>query len=192
MPPKAKFSREDITDAALAIARAEGIHAITARTLGARLHSSARPIFTVFQNMEEVHQETIKRARQLYNQYVEEGLSCQPAFKGVGKQYIAFARREPKLFQLLFMSELQNVPDSFHVLETIDENHPQILASIVDAYHVSTNTAQALYHHLWIYCHGIATLCATNVCRIADGEIEEWLTDVFVSLLQRYKREVEQ
>ncbi len=192
MPPKAKFSKEDIIDAALAIARNEGIHAVTARTLGARLNSSARPIFTVFQNMEEVHQETIKRARQLYNQYVEEGLSCQPAFKGVGKQYIAFARKEPKLFQLLFMSELQNVPDSFHVLEIIDENHPQILASIVDSYHVRLSTAQALYRHLWIYCHGIATLCATNVCQIADDEIEEWLTDVFVSLLQRYKREVEQ
>ena len=54
MPPRAKFSREEITDAAFAIVRAEGMQALTARSLGDALGSSARPIFTVFQNMEEV------------------------------------------------------------------------------------------------------------------------------------------
>ena len=61
MPPKARFSKEEIVNVALDIVRNDGFHALTARALGAKLNSSARPIFTVFQSMEEV-QEAVKQA----------------------------------------------------------------------------------------------------------------------------------
>ena len=51
MPPKAKFTREEIITSALQIVRENGIADVTARELGERLGSSARPIFTVFENM---------------------------------------------------------------------------------------------------------------------------------------------
>ena len=51
MPPKAKFTKEDIIDAGLAILRERDISAVTAREIGNYLGSSARPIFTVFDNM---------------------------------------------------------------------------------------------------------------------------------------------
>ena len=54
MPPKAKFTRDEILEMAFQIAKEEGIDAVTARELGSRLGSSARPIFTVFENMDEV------------------------------------------------------------------------------------------------------------------------------------------
>lgn len=50
MPPKAKFAKEEIVNAALDIVRTEGFESLTARALGSKLGSSARPIFTVFQN----------------------------------------------------------------------------------------------------------------------------------------------
>ena len=63
MPPKAKFSREEIIDAAINIVREDGFDALTSRALGTKLGSSARPIFTVFQNMEEVQQVVIITAK---------------------------------------------------------------------------------------------------------------------------------
>ena len=57
MPPKPKFTREEIVDAALSIVSERGVDALTARELGERLGSSARPVFTVFKNMEEVQAE---------------------------------------------------------------------------------------------------------------------------------------
>ena len=48
MPPKAKFTREEIVEAAFSIVKADGFEALTSRALGTRLGSSARPIFTVF------------------------------------------------------------------------------------------------------------------------------------------------
>ena len=63
MPPKAKFTKAEIIEAALNIVRADGYEALTSRALGTYLGSSARPIFTVFKNMEEVQQDMIKSAR---------------------------------------------------------------------------------------------------------------------------------
>lgn len=185
MPPRAKFLKKEIIQAALSIVRKDGMPALTARALGAELSSSARPIFTVFQNMEEVQQYVVEGAKAQYKEYVEKGLSEPIAFKGVGVQYILFAINEPKLFQLLFMTERDTVPSFDGVLPQIDESYHRILQSIIDNYDITQNIAEALYRHLWIYTHGIATLCATKMCYFTDDEINKMLTEVFISLLKK-------
>ncbi len=187
MPPKAKFTKEEIIEAALEIVRNEGFAALTARALGARLGSSARPIFTVFQGMDEIRQAVVDKAKALYREYIKRGLSDIPAFKGVGTQYILFSIHEPKLFQLLFMKEHDDVPELSAVLPIIDENYEAILSSVRDGYNLSHETAEKLYRHLWIYTHGIAALCATKMCRFTGEEISVMMTEVFISLLNRLK-----
>ena len=64
MPPKAKFTKDEILNTALNITREQGIDAVTARELGARLGSSPRPIFTIFKSMEEVKDFVILKAKE--------------------------------------------------------------------------------------------------------------------------------
>lgn len=187
MPPKAKFTKEQITEAALEIIREEGMENLTARALGNKLGSSACPIFTVFANMEEVQQSVIKAIKALYKKYIEKGLSETHAFKGVGTQYVLFAIKEPKLFQILFMSEQTYVPNLEGVLPLIDESYDKILLSITAEYGVDRKAAEKLYRHLWIYTHGIAALCATKMCLFTGEEISKMITEVFVSLLSKLK-----
>lgn len=187
MPPKSKFTREEIIKAALEMMREEGLSSVTARALGQRLGSSARPIFTVFSSMEEVQQAVLQESRKLYNQYVQRGLACKPAFKGVGMEYLRFATEEPKLFQLLFMSEQPKETDTQRVLPVIDDNYQQILASIVDEYGFNQEEAAELYQHLWIYTHGIAALCVTKTCRLTLEESSIRLTEIFTALLKDWK-----
>lgn len=189
MPPKAKFTRKQITEAALEIVRAESFESLTARALGKKLGSSACPIFTVFENMEEVQQTVLGAVKDIYKGYVERGLSEKPAFKGVGTQYILFAMKEPKLFQILFMSERLEPPDIDRVLPMIDESYDKILASITAAYGMEKKAAERLYKHLWVYTHGIASLCATKMCRFTGEEISGMMTEVFSSLLKKMKEE---
>ncbi len=183
MPPKAKFTKEEIVAAALNIIRQYGSTALTARALASELGSSARPVFTVFHTMEDVQREVASAARELYDKYVQRGLSESPAFKGVGTQYIRFSINEPKLFQLLFMSEQPLIPDLSSVLPIIDENYHKILKSIEEGYKLDNKSAQKLYHHLWIYTHGIAALCATKMCRFTGDEINGMLSEVCSSIL---------
>ncbi len=187
MPPKAKFSREEIIEAAVAIVREEGFDALTARALGEKLGSSARPVFTVFRSMEEVQQAVTDAAKTLYREYIQRGLAEKPAFKGVGTHYILFAVKEPKLFQLLFMTEQKEVPDLLNVLPLIDESYEQILLSVQDGYGLDKAGAEKLYRHLWIYTHGIAALCATKICRFTGEEIGGMMTEVFAGLLKNMK-----
>ncbi|MBD5555190.1 MAG: TetR/AcrR family transcriptional regulator [Roseburia sp.] len=189
MPPKAKFSREEIIEAALAIVREYGADALTARALAEKLGSSARPIFTVFQSMEEVQEAVLASAKTLYKQYVERGLKENPAFKGVGTQYILFAVNEPKLFQLLFMTEQESVPNLAGILPLIDESYDAILLSIEKGYGLDGTAAEKLYRHLWIYTHGIAALCATKMCRFTGEEISAMMTEVFMSLLRKIRED---
>ena len=184
MPPKAKFTREEIISAALDILRERGIEAITARELGARLNSSARPIFTLYRNMDEVLSDTVRAVRDIYNrEYVQKGLQEALAFRGTGAAYIRFAIEEPQFFRLLFMAE--HGESVREILPRIDENFENIVLSVVNKYGVSRGRAEWLYRHLWIYSHGIATLCATGACRFTGEEIETMLTDVFRALFAR-------
>lgn len=187
MPPKAKFSKSEIIKTAFNIVREDGFPALTARALATRLGSSARPIFTVFESMEDVQQAVLEAAKKLYSEYVEQGLSMEQAFKGVGIQYIRFAVEEPKLFQLLFMSEQETIPNLSGVLPVIEQNYENILLSVQNDYGIDETAAQNLYRHLWIYSHGIATLCAMKVCHFTDTQIEEMLKEVCISLLKNRK-----
>lgn len=188
MPPKQMLTKEKIISTALNIAKHEGINAITARRLGMELGCSARPIFTVFSSMEEVHKETLKAAKELYKSYVETGMqNALLPFKGVGLQYVKFANDNPKLFQLLFMQENKSLPSLEKVLFQIDENSDKVLDVIQEQYNLNREESIKLYLHLWIYTHGIATLTATRVCSYDDETLNAMLGEVAVSILKNIK-----
>lgn len=102
MPPKAKFTKEEIIDAALQIARTRGMEAITARDVAAQLGVSTRPIFTYFSTMEEVRREVYASAERLYGERIAHGLQNRRPFLGVGVEYLRFAQEEPQLYRILF------------------------------------------------------------------------------------------
>ncbi len=187
MPPKCKFTRDEIIAAALDIARKDGLYAVTARSLGEKLGSSSKPIFSIFENMEEVLEATLLAARAVYNEYIEQALSDEKPFKAVGLKYIEFAIREPMLFQLLFMKEQTQKRSALGILPMIDDNYEEILETVKTEYGLDDKNAGSLYKQLWIYTHGIASLIATGVCSFKPQEIGEMVSQVFISLLKYIK-----
>ena len=100
MPPKAKYTREEIIETALNIVAEKGKSALNARDLGAALGTSTRPVFTAFKNMSELIEEVKKAAMKRFESYSRNEPEV-PAFKSVGMQMISFATNEPKLYQVL-------------------------------------------------------------------------------------------
>lgn len=135
--------------------------------------------------MEAVRTAVLDRARALYRGCIAQGLAQTPAFKGVGMAYVRFAREEPKLFQLLFMTERPDAPDLDSVLPLPDESCGEILASVTAAYPLNDDEAEALYWHLWVYTHGVAVLCAAKVCRFGEAELSRMLTEAFAAFLRK-------
>ena len=120
MPPKAKFSKEEIIKAAVNLVRTEGAQALTARALGTKLGVSSSPVFTFFQSMDEVRREVLESAKALYQSYLKEDMENSefPPYKASGMAYIRFAREEKELFKLLFMRDRSH--------EKIDESGEEI------------------------------------------------------------------
>lgn len=183
MPPKGKFTREEVIQSALQITREEGISALTARALAARLGSSAKPIFGLFRNMEEVQQEVMTAADRLYQSYLKLDMARgeYPPYKASGMAYIRFAREEKELFKLLFMRDRSG--------ETIEEDR-ESLRPLLEILMANLNIAedQAYLFHLetWVYVHGIATMVATAYLDWDLAFISQTLTDIYQGLRLRY------
>jgi len=174
MPPKAKYSKQEILEKAVEIIREQGIEKLTARELAAVLGTSARPIFTAFENMEDVKQECFNFAYDLYHSYFAEGLGSEP-FKHIGKIYIRFAKDEPELFQLVFLQS-QNRTTSFpEYMKTLDDNYEDTVNMICQLANTEHSKAEQIYEHMWIYSTGIAVLVATKQCSFTDQEIDDLL-----------------
>lgn len=184
MPPKCKFTKGEVVQAALDMTRESGIVAVTARGLGERLGSSSRPIFSLFRNMQEVQEEVIKAANALYQEYLKREMSAGefPAYKASGIAYIRFAREERELFKLLFMRDRS--------AEEINDD-PEELKPIIDAVTKSTGLTEQvayLFHlEMWVYVHGIATMIATSYLEWQWDTVSQMLTDGFMGLKKRYE-----
>ena len=107
MAPKNKFTREEMVEAALRVVRAKGIDGLTAKTLADELGTSTQPVFTAFGSMDAVRREVYAAAVRVYDGYTNTGLKEKIPFFGVGMQYVRFAREEPELYRLLFLTRTQ-------------------------------------------------------------------------------------
>lgn len=183
MPPKPKFTKEEIVAAALELVSENGIEALTARELGVRLGSSARPIFTVFNSMEEVQEEVRKAALKRFESYAEKAMHYTPVFKQVGMQMILFAMEEPKLYQLVYMSENAGATDFEGIVDRLGDVAQLCVDVIQRDYGLSKKDAKALFEHVWIYTFGIGALCATGMCRFSQEEIIQMLGQDFMAML---------
>lgn len=189
MPPKFKFTKEAIVDCAFNIVRENGIEELTARALASSLGTSTKVIFGQFEGMGELTESVITKARELYYFYVLEGFKDEIKFRGLGVQYVEFARCEPKLFKLLFMNKDTKGTHYEKVRPTISENFDEILASMETDFSVDRELAKKLFNHLFIYTHGIATMCADGVCDLNREEIEGRVNEVFTALYNSLKGE---
>lgn len=183
MPPKFKFTKDEIIDAVLNIIRKNGASALTARALAEELGCSVKPIFGLFKNMEQVQQEAFSAAQSLYQSYLQKDMSSgkYPQYKASGMAYIRFAREEKELFKLLFMRDRSG--------ENIEENREEakpFIELIKQSTGLDNEKAYLFHLEMWIFVHGIATMIASSYLEWSDSLVSESLTDMYTGLKYRY------
>ena len=187
MPAKPRFTREEIVEAALALVSEEGIDRLTARALAKRLGSSPQPIFTVFDDMDELRGAVSSAAGRRLSMFVAQSASHTSPFKQAGMQLILFAMREPKLFQMLLMAESETPMSFDEMLSRNGDNPRTIVDGLSRAYDLAHDEAYALFQHIWVFTYGIAVLCATKMCTFSEEEISQKIEAVFQSMLMYVK-----
>ncbi len=187
MPPKFKFTKDEIINAALCIVRESGMAGLTARALAEKLGCSVKPVFTLFKNMEEVQNEVLSSANSLYQKYLQEDMASgkYPPYKASGMAYIRFAKNEKELFKLLFMRDRSH--------ENITENREEIrplIELIKQNMEISDDDAYLFHLEMWLYVHGIATMTATSYLEWDDELVSKMLTDAYSGLKYRYAEKI--
>ena len=184
MPRDFLFTKDEIIKVALDLTKEKGFKAISARALGEKLGTSSRPVFSHFNNMEEVQLAIIKAANDLYQTYRNEEMTSGKyvQFKASGMAYIRFAKEEKELFKLLFMRDRSQ--------ETIKEN-PQEMDALIGLISKQVNIvkeeAKIFYLEMWAFTHGIASMIATNYLDFDESFVSQALTDGYEGLKCRYK-----
>lgn len=185
MAPKNKFAREEMVDAALNVVRVRGIDGLTAKTMADELGTSTQPIFTCFGSMDVVKTEVYKDAVEIYDRYADAGLKERIPFLGVGMQYIRFAREEPELYRLLFLTKTQE--KEYGAMKAMYHLQELVRPTLANIYHITGEEADLYFRDLWLVVHSLSTLIVTGDCPYSDQEIGQILTGFSVSVCKAIK-----
>lgn len=185
MPPKAKYTREEIVQIALDLVSEKGIGALNARNLGAAMGTSTRPVFTAFKNMNELTEEVKIAAMHRFDEYAKDDPETGvPAFKNVGLQMILFATEQPKLFQLLYMTENEKSVSFDNLLESkLGGTSQKCIEFIMRDYGLNPEESKLLFRSVWMFTFGIGVLIASKVCRYDEEEVSVMLSQQFRSVM---------
>lgn len=183
MPRNYMFTKEQVLAAAIELTREKGFAAVSARSLGEKLGTTSRPIFSHFENMADVQRGIICAANRLYQSFRKEETASGKyvPYKASGTAYIRFAKEEKELFKLLFMrdrsGEIREDPEEMDAL----------IGLIAKQVGIDKETAKIFYLEMWAYTHGIAVMIATNYLDWDEEFISRALTDAYEGLKYRYK-----
>ena len=189
MPPKPKITKDMILTTVLNITRETGFEAVNARSIAGKLQCSTRPIFTCYENMEEVKAEFLDFAFEYYNRYVEEYKKSKTieSYLLFPLSYIEFAKEETNLFRLLFISDMDldmSEANDFY-RELGNEEKAKAFSQIIG---VEPKQGKEIFLDSFLYSHGIAVLTATGKLSFDSRNLEKMLQN-FLSAYVKQERE---
>lgn len=186
MPPKARISKELILDKGFEIARNEGIQALTARRLAEDLGCSTRPIYRVYNTMEDLKRDVVERAGQFgMNLIMGSGDEDHPVID-FELRYLNALNREKELFNLLFASgkfalDLEDTNCLFDINRRIDRMKQfTLFEGLTDA------QLKRILMDLAIYTHGMTSMLGVKK---SEKRISDALSRMLTTLVEWEKQQ---
>ena len=188
MPPKAKITKKMILNIVLEITRETGFETVNARSIANKLQCSTRPIFTCYENMDELKNEFLAFAYEYYKQYVtnySNSVNVSP-YLILPLSYIEFAQEEIHLFKLLFINEMDlNMTEAKDFYNEIDnEKRARDFSEIIG---IELERAKVIFLDLFLYTHGIAVLVATKKLTLDRNSAEKMVRKILSAFIIQEK-----
>ena len=186
MPPKAKITKDMILHTVLHITRETGFETVNARSIAGKLQCSTRPIFTCYENMEELKKDFLDFAYENYLQYVSSFSSSEQVIPSLllPLSYIEFAAEETHLFKLLFMNVMDlNMAEAKDFYNEAD--NAKKAAAFSETIGVELERAKVIFLDLFLYTHGIAVLTAAGKIAFDRGSAEKMLMNLLSAFINQ-------
>lgn len=187
MPPKVKYTREDVIKAAFTVVEKKGLKELTARSIASELGSSTAPVYKHFDTMDELSFEVIKRAQQIMLEYTSRSYT-ERVFLNMGTGIAMFACEHRRLYRGL-MLEGDSYRDVIHeFLDTLELE----LTKDSRFKSLSATERHSLLYKMWTFTHGLASLICVGLIKDCNQEfiiktLMDIGADVIGSTLAKHK-----
>lgn len=183
MSRKATITQKDIVSAAFRITRKEGFDKITSRGLAAAAGCSTQPIFRIYENMDALKKDVYEKAANFYDEYYRECAKTHDTpFVDLGMAYINFAKKNPHLFRLLFLSEHAEGGKSMYDL--VNGENEAVSREVRRAREQGVDNPDFLFMQMWIFIHGAACMAVTGDNDLNDEDSLDMLESCYRAFMK--------
>ena len=183
MPPKPKYTKEEIVAAAFELTREKGIDAVVAREVGKRLNTSSSPIFTIWSSMDELKEDVRRLAIQKYREYMADIFDYFPSFKEFGMRCVGFAVEEPNLFRLLFLTKREEHSPYVRFKQEFESIFIPLVEEIMSQFGLSKSDAEDILSQMIIFANGIAAYVLTDENSFSKETVSRDLSQVCIGIV---------
>jgi AcrR family transcriptional regulator len=180
MPPKTKFSSEDIIETAFSVVRKQGVNALSTRSIAKGLNSSTMPVYSYLKSKKNLEEEVVKKAFELLFNY-QTTPRTGDIFLDMGVGYVLFAKEEKYLFRCINDEKHINLQKKYH------DNNFELLIGKLSDYPVvegaSKDQIRMFFLQGWTYSHGLANLVNNS---FYEDITEKEITDLLMYTGLRY------
>lgn len=181
MPPKQRITREMILEKSFAMFCREGMDAVNARSVAKALNCSTQPIFSYFAGMDDLKNSLDQRARDVYEQAINEALAQALTIESCCAAYVRFAYEQPQLFAHLFL----HVEDSASAFSLSTVLREPLLQAEAERTGLSPEQSGRVCVDTWLYTHGLAATQAAKRDFYPLEEVEGMIARVYEAGLMR-------
>lgn len=178
MPAIKELSKEHIVKVAVKMVNDTGWDSINARSLAKKLNVSTKPLYRIYNNMDEIKEDIYKEISRQYDEFINSRIDNKKALITLCIAYVEFAQEYKNLFISLFLSNNLKWQNFENILD--EKWNQSTIINLVNKHGYSFEEAKNLFMNLWLYANGLATLITTNELVIDEKEI-------LVRLVKAYK-----
>lgn len=183
MPPKQKFSPQDVIDAAFQIVRRDGWKDLSARSIARELNASTRPVYDYFHSMKHIEKAVVQKALATFVEFIGRNRTGDKWLdQALG--YVLFAAKEKHLFRC--------INDENHI-EYQKEFAPQHWKALGDQLaqdarfqELPEETLNRIRVARWFLVHGISFLAANGWMDLPDMENPSQVRDFLGMSLKEF------
>lgn len=176
------LTKENIVLSAVKLINEEGYSALNARSLAKKIGISTKPLYRIYQNMDEIKNDVIEEIYREYDEFINSKIDSKKALLTLCISYVEFANSYKNLFCSLFLS---NNLKWNKIEDVLDEKWNQsTIINMVNKHGYTFEEAKELFLRMWLYSNGLATLIATNEIDIDEDTITVKLVKAYKSLVK--------
>jgi AcrR family transcriptional regulator len=173
MPPKTKFPKETVIEAAIEVVRRQGIQELSARSVAAQLKSSTAPVYSYFETMAELEREALIAIRNILYDYMTKSYTDR-IFLNMGLGMARFARDNCQLYHALFANKSgKQIIYGLHGLLEKEMAKDTRLADL------TVKQRHALLVKMSIFTHGLSTLICTG---LIEDDSEQFIKQTLIEV----------